>query len=65
MKCPKCSAPMDFLGRYILDVSNESAAPSRLQAFEAWRCEKCDRMYADSGDGRPHEVERLPTGILY
>jgi len=36
-KCPNCSLPMDFVGRYILDVRLESAAPSHLKDFEAWR----------------------------
>jgi len=55
---------MDFVGRYILDVRIESAAPSSLQAFEVWRCEKCDKMYVDPGDGKPRETDKLPTGVL-
>jgi len=55
---------MDFVGRYILDVRIESAAPSHLQDFEAWRCENCSKMYVDPGDGKPHEVDQLPRGIL-
>src|SRR3990172_6062044 len=39
MKCPNCNIPMDFVARYILDVRLESAAPSHLKDFEAWRCE--------------------------
>jgi hypothetical protein len=56
---------MDFMGRYVLDVRIESAAPAQLQDFEAWRCEKCSKTYVDAGDGRPHEVEHVPEGILY
>lgn len=55
---------MDFLGRYILDVRLESAAPSHLKDFEAWRCEKCGKMFVDSGDGVPRVTERLPEGAL-
>jgi len=56
---------MDFAGRYILDVSVESAAPSHLQDFEVWQCEKCAKTYVDPGDGTPHEVEGMPRGVLY
>lgn len=55
---------MDFVGRYILDVRLESAAPSHLKDFEAWRCEKCAKQYVDPGDGHPHETEQLPSGSL-
>jgi len=55
---------MDFVGRYILDVRLESAAPSSLQAFEVWRCEKCVKMFVDSGDGKLRETEQLPRGAL-
>lgn len=65
IKCPNCNSPMDFVGRYILDVSVESAAPSHLQDFEVWQCEKCAKTYVDPGDGRPHEVEGMPRGVLY
>ena len=64
MKCPNCTLPMDFMGRYILDVRLESAAPSHLKDFEAWRCEKCGKLFVDSGDGRPLETETLPEGAL-
>lgn len=64
MKCPNCSLPMDFVGRYILDVRFESAAPSHLKDFEAWRCEKCGRLFVDPGDGRPYETQTLPEGGL-
>jgi len=43
---------MDFVGRYILDVRLESAAPSHLKDFEAWRCEKCGNLFVDPGDGK-------------
>jgi len=55
---------MDFLGRFILDVRLESAAPSHLKDFEAWRCEKCGKMFVDPGDGLPHETETLPKWAL-
>jgi hypothetical protein len=55
---------MDFVGRYILDVRLESAPPSHLKDFEAWPCEKCGKLYVDSGDGRSHEAEQLPNGAL-
>ena len=55
---------MDFVGRYILDVRIESAAPSSLQAFEAWQGEVCVKMYVDLGDGKLHETEQLPRGTL-
>ena len=64
MRCPNCSLPMDFVGRYILDVRLESAAPSHLKDFEAWRCEKCGKFFVDPGDGRPHETERLSEDAL-
>jgi len=55
---------MDFIRRLILDLRLESAAPSHLKDFEAWRCEKCGKLYVDFGDGRPHEVDKLPEGAL-
>jgi len=55
---------MDFVGRYILDVRLESAAPSRLKDFEAWRCEKCEKLFVDPGDGKPRETENLPKDAL-
>ena len=55
---------MDFMGRYILDVRLESAAPSHLKDFEAWRCEKCGKLFVDPGDGRCYETETLPEGGL-
>jgi hypothetical protein len=55
---------MDFVGRYILDVRLESAAPSHLKDFEAWRCEKCEKFFVDPGDGKPHETENLPKDGL-
>lgn len=56
---------MDFVGRYILDVSTESAAPSQLRDFEVWECEKCAKTYVDLGDGKPHEMEQLPRDTLH
>jgi len=64
IRCPNCNVPMDFVDRYILDVRLESAAPSHLTDFEAWRCGKCGRLFVDSGDGHPHEIERLPKDSL-
>jgi len=55
---------MDFLGGYILDVRLESAAPSHLKDFEAWRCEKYGKLFVDPSDGQPHEAEHLPQGDL-
>ncbi len=64
IKCPSCSLQMNFVGRYILDVSLESAAPSHLKDFEAWQCDGCGKLFVDSGDGRPREAEHLPKGVL-
>jgi len=55
---------MDFVGRYILEVRLERAAPSHLKDFEVWRCEECVKMFVDSGEGQLHETERLPQGAL-
>jgi len=55
---------MDFVGRYILDVRIESAAPAHLKDYEAWRCDKCGKLFIDPGDGRPYESERLPPDPL-
>jgi hypothetical protein len=55
---------MDFVGRYLMDVRLESAAPGHVKDFEAWRCEKCSKLFVDPGDGKPHETERLPTDAL-
>jgi len=55
---------MDFVGRYILDVRLESAAPSHLKDFEAWQCEKCGKLFVDAGDGKVHETEHLPKDAL-
>jgi hypothetical protein len=55
---------MDFVDRFIIDVRLESAAPSHLRDLEAWRCEKCGKLFVDPGDGHPHETERLPSGAL-
>jgi len=54
---------MDFEGRFILDVRLESAAPSHLKDFEAWRCERCGKLFVDSGDGHLHETDHLPKGL--
>lgn len=64
MKCPNCGIPMDFVGRYIHEVRLESAAPSHLKDFEAWRCDKCGKLFVDAGDGQAHETERLPPDVL-
>ena len=64
MKCPYCSLPMDFVGRYLMDVRVESAAPGHVKDFEAWRCERCGKLFVDPGDGKPHETERLPKDTL-
>jgi hypothetical protein len=56
---------MDFVGRYILDVRLESAAPSHLKDFEAWRCEKCAKSFVDIGDGETRETEQLPKEGLF
>jgi hypothetical protein len=53
---------MDFEGRFILDFRLESAAPSHLKDFEAWRCERCGKLFVDSG-GKLHETDRLPEGL--
>jgi uncharacterized protein with PIN domain len=64
IKCPNCNLPMDFVDRYILEVRPESAAPSHLRDLEAWRCEKCGRLFVDPGDGQPHETKTLPERSL-
>ena len=64
MKCPNCKMSMDFIASYILEVRLESAAPSHLKDFEAWRCEKCGKLFVDPGDGQPHETKSLPKGAL-
>ncbi|MGA2461410.1 MAG: hypothetical protein ABSF82_08320 [Candidatus Bathyarchaeia archaeon] len=61
---PECKLPMNFMGRYIVEVRLESAAPSHLKDYEAWSCEKCEKLYVDPGDGQPHETESLPKGAL-
>jgi len=55
---------MDFVGRYLMDVRLESAAPGHVKDFEAWRCEKCSKLFVDPGDGKPHETDRLPRDTL-
>lgn len=64
MKCPYCGVPMDFVRRFLMEVRLESAAPGHVKDFEVWRCEKCQKLFVDPGDGKPHETERLPTDTL-
>ena len=42
----------------------ESAAPGHVKDFEAWRCDRCGKLFVDPGDGQPHETERLPKDTL-
>jgi uncharacterized protein with PIN domain len=64
VKCPYCGLPMDFVGRYLMDVRLESAAPGHVKDFEVWRCEKCAKLFVDPGDGKLRETERLPRDTL-
>jgi phage FluMu protein Com len=64
LKCPNCALPMDFVGRYLMDVRLESAAPGHVKDFEVWRCEKCVKLFVDPGDGKLRETERLPRDTL-
>ncbi|HXZ91091.1 MAG TPA: hypothetical protein VEG61_08510 [Candidatus Dormibacteraeota bacterium] len=64
LKCPYCGLPMDFVGRYLMDVRLESAAPGHVKDFEAWRCDRCGKLFVDRGDGQPHETDGLPKDTL-
>ena len=47
-----------------MDVRLESAAPGHVKDFEAWRCDRCGKLFVDPGDGQPHETESLPKDTL-
>lgn len=52
---------MDFLGRYVVGMRLESAAPTHLTDLEVWRCESCGTNFGQSGSG---ELTELPEDML-
>ena len=61
MKCPKCEAQLDFVGRYIVQEDFEAAAPAQIRDMEVWQCDLCKVYYEASPSGKPLAIRFMQS----